>query len=85
MSTPSTTNFKCPSQLRGTKRKLSPERSALADITNSTPKRYAVSTPKKQDSKHTGLTKDFIKVDVMSKREVSTVFMMELTRGSEKN
>jgi hypothetical protein len=24
-------------------------------------------------------------VDVMSKREVSTVFMMELTRGSEKN
>ncbi|KDR18748.1 serine/threonine-protein kinase greatwall [Zootermopsis nevadensis] len=77
MTTPPTAFFKCPHQLQGTKRKLSPERSVLADMTNSTPKRYAVSTPKRKDSKHTGLTKDFIKVDIIGKRKVKGVLKCE--------
>jgi hypothetical protein len=78
VSTSPTINFKCPRELHGTKRKLSPERGVLADITNSTPKRYAVSTPKRQDSKHTGVTKDFMKMEVIGKREVCTQFIMKL-------
>jgi hypothetical protein len=77
-STSPTINFKCPRELRGTKRKLSPERGVLADITNSTPKRYAIITPKRQDSKHTALTKDFMKMDVISKKEVCTQFTVKL-------
>jgi hypothetical protein len=78
MSTSPTINFKRPRELHGTKRKLSPERSVLADITNSTPKRFAVITPKRQDSKHTALTKDFMKIDVISKREVCMQFAVKL-------
>ncbi|PNF21270.1 hypothetical protein B7P43_G02142 [Cryptotermes secundus] len=76
-STSSTINFKCPRELRGTKRKLSPERGVLADIINSTPKRFSVITPKRQDAKHTALTKDFMKMDIISKREVKGVLKNE--------
>jgi hypothetical protein len=79
-STSPTINFKCPRELHGTKRKLSPERGVLADITNSTPKRCAIIAPKRQDSKHTALTKDFMKMDVISKREVGTQFTVKLER-----
>jgi hypothetical protein len=73
-----TISFKCPREQRGTKRKLSPERGVLADITNSTPKRHAFSTSKRQDSKHTALTKDFMKMDVINKRQVRTQFTAKL-------
>lgn len=77
MSTSPTINFRHPRELHGTKRKLSPERNVLADITNSTPKRFAVIAPKRHDSKQTALTKDFMKMDVISKREVKGVLKCE--------
>ncbi|XP_069680656.1 serine/threonine-protein kinase greatwall [Periplaneta americana] len=74
-------SFKCPSDLRGTKRKLSPERCALGDITNSTPKRYAISTPKSKGNRETGLTKAFMKVDVGSRKEVRGVLKSDSSAG----
>jgi hypothetical protein len=74
MNTSLNTYFKYPSELRSRKRKLSPERSVLADITNGTPKRYAVSI----SNRSTGVTKQFTRMDTMSKREVCAVFIMQL-------
>ena len=74
MNTSLTTYFKYPSELRSRKRKLSPERGVLADITNSTPKRYAVSI----SNRSTGITKQFTRMDTMNKREVCAVFVMQL-------
>lgn len=72
-----TTYFKYPSELRSRKRKLSPERGVLADITNSTPKRYAVSF----SNRSTGVTKQFTRMDPMNKKEVCAVLIMQL-KGS---
>jgi len=74
INTSLTTYFKYPSELRSRKRKLSPERSVLADITNSTPKRYAVSI----SNRSTGVTKQFTRMDTKNKREVGVVFIMQL-------
>ena len=64
--------FKSPRRLRGKKRKVSPDSRALTDITNRTPKRFAVSTPKS-----TGLTKDIMKFDIINKKEVKSVLKSE--------
>jgi hypothetical protein len=74
MSTSPNTYFKYPSDLQGTKRKLSPERVVLADITNSTPKRCAVSI----SNRSTGVTKEFTRMGAINKREVCAVFKMKL-------
>lgn len=78
MNTSLTTYFKYPSELRSRKRKLSPERGVLADITNSTPKRYAVSI----SNRSTGVTKQFTRMDPMNKREVCAVLIMQLKGNS---
>lgn len=73
MSTSPSTYFKYPSELHSTKRKLSPERSVLADITNSTPKRCAVSI----SNRSTGVTKEFTRMGAITKREVKGVLKCE--------
>ena len=60
--------------MQSRKRKLSPERGVLADITNSTPKRYAVSV----SNRSTGVTKQFMRMDTKNKQEVCAVFVMQL-------
>jgi hypothetical protein len=74
MNTSLTTYFKYPSELQSRKRKLSPERSVLADVTNSTPKRYAFSI----SNRSTGVTKQFTRMDTVNKREVGAVCIMQL-------
>ncbi|PSN48549.1 hypothetical protein C0J52_05912 [Blattella germanica] len=69
--------FKSPRGLRGKKRKMSPESRVLADITNRTPKRIAISTPKT-----TGLTKDILKLGILSKKDIKGVLKYESTAVS---